>query len=440
MSDTELEAAIESLEASTAAIEKQTEVLESQKRALKDLQARNAASDPAASKDARQKKLARDRAQIDFDIDELSQAASGRIRTAIKQSDAAIGAIPSQTDRLLVKDDRLLDGLRKLLPRISDSSLDHDEAADVEQLCSALSVLSVKEIHARLDNVYRETVADYSRRRAASSEKPFTESHAKQRDNARAELKELGSEIDGLVGIVVDQQHRKPLQKGLLSARTDSQVQRAQWSEYAVTALLYLTSRLDAISDHVEHLRAHSNALGTISEILDETMVTKAPGGGPSTSSPIVDRSGAKGLKPLRLVQANRSETQDPALQFLRQQDIRVPENSSTGKMTAILDATLRERKERLANLARGTEQNVTDSITQSLAKTDADLQALLRSVFAHSEYGSVRLVDGEVHDGLEKLERETQRIGDKMRELDVDAIARAVKAKQIEVLRKLGG
>lgn len=339
-----------------------------------------------------------------------------------------------------MKDDRLLDGLRKLLPRISDSSLDRDEAADVEQLCSALTILSVKEIHARLDSVYRQTVADYSRRRNGTSEKSLSESQMKQRDNARVELKELGSEIDGLVGIVVDHQHRKPLQKGLLAARADSQLQKAQWSEYTVTALLYLTSRLDAIGDHVQHLRAHSNALTTISGVLEETIATQVPRGGQSASSPIADRSGAKGLKPLRLVQANRSETQDPAVQFLRQHDIRVPENSTSAKFAEILDSALRERQERLFTLAHGTEQTIADTITQSLAKADADLQALLESVFAHSKYNSVKLVDGQVQAGLEKLERETQRIGDEMRELDVDAIARTVKVKQNEVLKKLAG
>lgn len=338
---------------------------------------------------------------------------------------------------MLARDDRLLDGLRKLLPRISDSSLDRDEAADVDQLCSALTVLSVKEIHARLDMVYRQAVTDYSRRKG-SNEGNLSESQLKQRDNARAELTELGSEIDGLVGIVVDHQHRKPLQKGLLSARADSQLQRAQWSEYAVTALLYLNSRLDAISDHVQHLRAHSKALTVVSGVMEETNATQPLRATFSASSPATDKAGGKGLKPLRLVQANRSEMQDPAIQLLRQHDIRVPENTSSAKLAEVLEAALSERKERLATLAEATEQTITDTITQSLAKIDAELQVLLESVFAYSEYGTVRLVDGEVQSGLEKLEIGTQRVGDDMRELDVDAVANAVKAKQKDILRKL--
>lgn len=356
----------------------------------------------------------------------------------MKQSEAATGAIPSQTDRLLVKDDRLLDGLRKLLPRISDTSLDRDEGADVEQLCSALTLLSVKEIHARLNSVYRETVEDYGSRQFSSSEKTLSESQMTQRENARAELKELGSEIDGLVGIVVDHQHRKPLQKGLLSARADSQVQRAQWSEYTVTALLYLTSRLDAISEHVQHVRAHSNALTTISHILDNTVAVQQPRGSQTASSPTADKAGAKGLKPLRLVQANRSETQDHAIQFLRQLDIRVPENTTSPNLAEILKSSLRDRRERLSTLASGTEQSITNTITQAIAKTDTNLQTLLESVFAHSSYGPVRLADDEIQSGLEKLERETQKIGDEMRELDVDAIARNVKSKQNELLGSL--
>lgn len=454
LSDDEIEAAIASLEASTAAIERQTKVLEIQKLALNDLQSRHESHSLTSAKDARQKKLARERAQIDFDIDELSQAASGRLRTAVKQSDAATGAIPSQLDRFLSKDDRLLDGLRKLLPRISDSSLDHDETAHVEQLCEMLNILAVKEIHARLDRVYHEAVADYhSRSRSRSVEVELSEEKLRQRDTARAELQELGSEIEGLVGIVVDHQHRKPLQKGLLASRAESQSQKAQWSEYAVTALLYLTSRLDAISDHIQHLRAHSRTLNTISQVMEETITTKGirkgssvrEAGGTAVSTRTADKSsgsGAKGLKLLRLVQANRSEINggDLAVQFLRQYDIRATPEDSPSKLSENLSTAIHSRKSNLSHLSLSTQNLLTDTLTTSLAQADADLAVLLESIYAHAEYASVRLVDQTLSSGLERLEDGTQKVGDEMRVLDVEGVEREVRRKQGKVWSKLGG
>ncbi|SMR54274.1 unnamed protein product [Zymoseptoria tritici ST99CH_3D1] len=441
LSDTELEAAIDSLEASTAAIERQTKILETQRLALKKLQSQNANQETISSvREKRQTKLARHRAQIDFDIDELSGAASGRLRSTLKQSENATSLLPSQTERSLERDDRLLAGLSKLLPRIADSSLEKDESADVEKLCSALTSLCIQEIHARMDRMHHETIAEQPHRQQGASEQGLSDQQIKQREAARSEIQELEREVEGLVAIVVDQQHRQPLKKGLLSAGADIQVQRAQWSEYTVTALLYLTSRLDAIVDHVQHLHSHNNALHAVSDALEETAAKRPAGTNKTTDSTNGDKANGKGLIPLRLVQANRSEPQDPAIHLLRQLDIRVPENSTMAKLMETLESALRERRKRLDQLGESTEHAVTESIAQSLAKSDVDLQHLLAAVYANSKYATTRLVDEDVQTDLDELESRTQVLGSQMRELDIDAIARAVNKRQAELVQTLNG
>ncbi|CAK1363178.1 unnamed protein product [Cercospora beticola] len=440
--DDEFEAAIDSLEASTAAIERQCQMLEQQKVALQKLKSQSGNHDAEfLAREKRHQKLAREKAQLDLEVDELSVGTKDRLRTSMKQTDAAIGSLDGSVNRLLEKDDRLLDGLQKLLPKLADTSLDKDEAAEVEQLCSKLTDLSVQSIQARLDSTYRQNLLQYSRRGSLTG--TLTEPQIKQRETLHAELEELSSEIEGLVTIVIDSQYRKSLKTGMLSARAEGQAQKAKLAEYTVSALVYLTSRLDAISGHIQHLHSHGAALRSVSKTLEETTVSEqAKSGAFSPTSPIGGErhTPAKGLKPLRLVQANMSDAQDPAIPFLREHDIRVADPIDNAKLLGSLDTTVREKQEKLTTLRKTTEETITEAVVQSVAKSESNLHDLLNAVYAHSEHGKVQLIDNRIQAELDKLEHETQRIGDEMRELDVDAIARDVKRKQEQALRKLEG
>ncbi|KAK4499020.1 hypothetical protein PRZ48_009532 [Zasmidium cellare] len=441
LSEAELEAAIDSIEASTAAIEKQCAVLESQRKALREIQARNAVQkDDGSVRETREKKLARERAQLDFDTDDVSQTTAGRLRNLSKQSDSATSGIPSSVERIFEKDDRLLDGLQKILPKFSNSLESDSENADVEQLCSTLAALSGREIRARLDKVYHETLAETSRLQNGSASTELSESKMKQRSTLRAELDELGSEIDGLVAIAVDHQFRKPLKRGMVSAQVDSQAQKARWAEYTVAALAYLTSRLDAIGDHIHRLHSHSAALQAVSNTLEETVAAPSPkSAGPQRqSSPVTERNGGRGLKPLRLVQANFSEGQDPAISFLRQHDVRIGDTDSTSKISELLEAKVRDQEHKLAHLATSTESNVTETLSSSFIRTHSNLQSVSSAVYANSEGPTVHLVDSSSRADLEKLEHETQRLGDEMRGMDIDDIARVIKGKQRQLMQIL--
>lgn len=452
LDDDELEAAIDSLEASTAAIDRQCQIMEQQKVALQKLKSQNTHSDSSfLAQEKRLQKYTREKAQLDFEIDELSATTKDRLRTYMKQTDATTGSLEASLNRLLEKDDRLIDGLQKLLPKLADTALDRDETQEVEQLCATLTDLSVSSIRSRLDSTYRQTLLEYTRRPKSTS-MTLTDQQTKQRETLRAELEELGGEIEGLVTIVIDNQYRKSLKSGLTSARSEGHAQKAKWAEYTVTALVYLKDRLDAISGHVQHLHAHRAALRSISRTLEEAIaVTEQARPGavnnntPSTPTNRDRTNAAKGLKPLRLVQANISETQDPVISFLHEHNIRVGRGgepaaaaADLSKLTPLLDAAISNQTATLDALQKSTEQTMTTSILQSLAKSDADLHALLSAVYASSPYGEVKLIDAQTQVALEELEHQTQHIGDEMRELDIEGIARAVKRKQEEALKNM--
>lgn len=408
---------------------------------MREILARNSSHDVnVGAKETREKKFAREMAQLDFDTDDVSQATTGRLRTLSKQSDAATSGIPSSVERIFEKDDRLLDGLQKILPKFSSNGESDAEITDVERLCSTLAALSAREIRARLDKVYYETVVDSSRHQNGLAAAELSGSKIKQRDTLRAELDELGSEIDGLVAIAVDHQYRKPLKRGMVSAQVDLQGQKTKWAEYTVAALAYLISRLDAIGDHIYRLHSHSAALQAVSNTLGETVAVPSarPAALQRQGSPATERSGGRGLKPLRLVQANLSEGQDPAIAFLRQHDIRINEMDTTAKAGGSLDAAGRDQRNKLANLTKSTELSITETLSSSITRTVSDLQGILSAVYANSEGSTIQLVDGVLREDMEKLEHETQRLGDEMRGLDVDDIAGVIRAKQRQLIQML--
>lgn len=373
-------------------------------------------------------------------MDELAQALQANVRSSLKQGDVATAGLPSSVERLFEKDDRLLDGLQKLLPKLTDNDQDEDGATEVEYLCSTLAALSVQEIHARLDKAYRDCVSDHGHLQDGSGDAELSAQQLKQRKNLRIELEELSGEVDGLVGIVVDHQYRKPLKDGMLSSLASAQAQKSKWSEYTISALAYLTARLDALADHVEQVHAQGSALRAVSGALSDTLATPETNSGASQKniSPTLSTPTAKGLKPLRLVQANLSESQDPAVPFLRYHEIRFQDGGSEDKLLNVLTSTARDRRQRLDHLAKSTEETISTAMTKSLSQPDADVQDILGAIYAQSRYGTTHLVDDSSQAQLDGLEHKTQTLGDEMREVDVDAIANAVKLKQRDAVRKL--
>lgn len=440
LSDLEIERAIESLEASTAAIETQCRALESQKTYLEQLASRNKASSPRQhleNREQQDKKFARDRAQSALEADEMAQTLTARLQLATKQVESSKKKAPTNVERLLEKDDRLLGGLQKVVPRLSDVADQSDSSEEIEELCSMLTSLATKEIHAQLDATYASTILKNSASVDEFRGGPLSEQQVKQRETLRAELEELGGEIESLVAIAIDNHYRKPLKRSMQTARTDSLNQKQQWWEYTVDTLQYMAARMDILNEHVQHIHGHNAALRTISGALQE--MTKTPlrtaeqGGAPAISR----QSSAKGLKPLRLVQANISD-QDPTLLLLRQLEVRVADGSGPSGLAEVLSRTLKERRDKLQNLNDTTGNLITEAVSNSLAKTDNDVQEVLSAAYAHSSFNSIKLVDPDVQKALDRLEVATQSTGDEMRELDIDALTRKLKEKQAEAVARM--
>lgn len=428
LSDEEFEHAINSLESSTAAIDAQCQLMEAQKRALLDFKARNSSGgqQDQAEPSKQQQKTTRDKAQLDLELSELSSFLKERLRSSMTQTEAALTNFPSKVERLLEKDDRMLDGLQKVIPKLSGDNNDGDALQEVDQLCHAFTLLEAKAIRAKIDALYQDHHSD---------ETHATNGHGspdeQEQKSVRAELEELSGEIDGLLTLVAENYYRGPITKRLGNAQSESRSEAARWSEYLSSTLQYLSSRLESLDQHFEHLRTHRAALDAISQTLQSALaspVTKAEESQPAAAKVA---QAQKGLKPLRLVQANLPEAPDATAQLLRHLDIKHSDLADVSKLSQTLRSAKLERHDHLVAFASSTEASLTKQLGESLNKADVDARDLLSAVFAHSQYGERRLTDEEAQRELDVLEGRTQTIGEQMRRLDVDGLASDVRKLQ---------
>ncbi|RMY77665.1 hypothetical protein D0863_01156 [Hortaea werneckii] len=434
LTDLELENAITSLESSTAAIEKQCQLLESQKVALQELKSRHSpstATDQAQSQ--RQKKCAREKAQLEFEVNELADGLQSELKSAAKQAETSVGSLPNLMERILEKDDRVLDGLQKLIPRITQSSASSsNNEIEVDELCRKLSYLTMQEIRDRIDSAYRSATASTN----GSQVNGHSADTANKISDLQAELDELTGEIEGLATMAVDGKYRHPILRELKSSQSDAEAESSRWNDYVLGTLQYLTTRAQTLDDHATHLHSHQGAINTVARTLEgvakveenarERQRIQKRESISSPSTPI-----ARGLKPLRLVQANFTEPQDAISHLLRQLDVRsAPDLNDTEKLSRMLGEALKEREGSLRELEGDTELGFATQLAETLAKADANVSELLGAVYKHSPFGSVNLVEGNIEEGLGRLEGRTQELGEEMRRIDIDhVVAQARKA-----------
>jgi hypothetical protein len=444
LSDEEFEQAISSLESSTAAIDAQCQIMEAQKRALLDFKARNnKTGDDRFSRSEStkpQQKLARDKAQLDLELGQLSSALHERLRSSMAQAETASTSLPSKVERLLEKDDRLLDGLQKVIPKLQTNSNDRESLDQISHLCQTFTILEGKAIRSQINATYNRYLP------SNPSQSPTTTSNSPDRDRehaaVRAELAELSLEIDSLTSLVAETHYRAPITSRLSSARHEAHSEASRWSSYLCLTLSYLTARLESLNEHFQHVHAHRAALAAVSQTLDKTLAVSSPSltrkgfaeGGKQTATEKFAQA-QRGLKPLRLVQANLPEAPDAAAQLLRVLDIRLPDAGDVAKLSQTLCNIKLERQDRLAAFTSSTDESLTRLLGESLGRADVDARDLLGAVFAHSPYGERRLVEGAVQRELDVLEGRTQSVGEKMRELDVDGLTGDVRRLQRRVL-----
>ena len=354
----------------------------------------------------------------------------------MKRTELSTDGVQSSVDRILEKDDRFLDGLEKVLPQLSASDAATGSLDDVDRLCQALVVQSNADIYSLMDSAYSATAQSMARALNGDHGHGPSQEILGQRDELHSQLEELSREIDSLSTMAVDNQFRTPITRALQLSRADSEVEKEEWSQYLSTALRYLSSRLETIDQHFEAMHARQSALRNVSAAFESIAAESVEKGDRPTLGPLSPSKGSqKGLKPLRLVQANLSDSQDPTTQLLRQLDVRLPEQAEGNKIKELMPAAVKDRREKISSLSVASGQGTLDHTASSLLKSSTDAQDLLDAVYSNSEFGTLNLANVSSQRGIAELEQGTQELGNAMRELDIDETAAELRAKQEAIL-----
>lgn len=231
----DFESAIDSLEASTAAIEKQTAILETQRDALRRLQQLNREpSSTLTDNDERRSSQARAKAQLDLETKELTESVQQRVNVTRRHADSSLNLLKTSSHRQLDKDDRLLDGLQKVVVKLAPLESSEKQLPDFTALSRALVKLESKIIKDRTNAIYLEALGSL-----ANDNGDFEhQSNAQAAQEAYAlaeELESLISEVDSILDMTISRRYRAPIINALKLSDAQAQLEQQSWLEYVCT-------------------------------------------------------------------------------------------------------------------------------------------------------------------------------------------------------------
>jgi len=448
MQEPDFESAINSLETSTAAIEKQTAMLEAQRDALRKLQHLN--REPTSSisdNDEKQATQARTKAQLDLEASELTENIQQRVSVTKRHAESSLNLLKTSSKRQLDKDDRLLDGLQKVMFKLAPLESSEKRLPDFKSLSHALVKLESKIIKDRANTTYLE-VLDGLADETDDFEHQNNAQAAQEAYALAEELESLITEVDSVLDMTIGRRHRAPIVNALKLSDAQAQLEQQSWLAYVriyphpyiesdetdtndqvVRTLDELAQKTEDLASCTEDALAYTSAITQVSDALTKTLPppTQPPSRldrKPSTRGP----SPTKSMNPI----LHRQGAKDPALEILGHYGIRLPTGLETDLETVSqsLRSAVLERQSRLRDLSKSTELSITAQVAESVRLADEELQTLMSALYAYSSYSTVHLANSKVKQRLEHLDHDIENLGEGIKRLDVDRLAKAEQAR----------
>jgi len=232
MQESDFENAINTLEANTAAIEKQTAILQAQRDALEKLQALN--QEPVliiSDSDEKKSSQVRTKAQLDLETNELTEAIQQRVGVTKRHAESSLNLLKTSSQRQLEKDDRLLDGLQKVMFKLAPLESSDKRLPDFNTLSNALVKLESKIIKDRTNATYIDTLNSL----AGETDDFEHESNGQAAQGAYAlaeELESLITEVDSVLEMTISRRYRAPIVNALKLFDAQAQLEQQSWLEY----------------------------------------------------------------------------------------------------------------------------------------------------------------------------------------------------------------
>ena len=196
-----------------------------------------------------------------------------------------------------------------------------------------------------------------------------------------------------------------------------------------VRTLDELAQKTEDLASCTQDALAYTSAITQVSDALVKTLP-------PPTIPPSrLDRKPSnRGASPIKSTNPilHRQGAKDPAVEILGYYGIRLPAESGTDHdaVSQVLRSAILERQSRLQDLSKSTELSLAAQVAESINLADGELQTLMGALYAYSPYTTVHLADNQVKQRLEHLDHDIENLGDGIKRLDVDRLAKAEQAR----------
>ncbi|GAB7345107.1 hypothetical protein MBLNU457_3505t1 [Dothideomycetes sp. NU457] len=419
--DLDFDTALQSLEQSTLAIEKQCTALEAQKAALSSLISitgpppEKAMSRPVVPRSGSQYR-SRALAEVEGRVADVSLLLDQEWRRSKEANRLASNTANYQLDL----DDQILERLQSSIENAKPADHGIPTITGVDKLCSRLSTFRSKALRKEVDDVYRQALTEAT---AAQEEAMGSEQvNAAVLSSLSMGLDTLMGELDSVLQMVVEHEHRRSIMSELRLAKQQADAARTQQDDYTLDLLAHMAQRLSLLAEFVRESHAQSTAYHAIDQVTQQIRA--------STINNTVGSS-----RSVDLARRQGSPTRDQCSKdLLRQLDVRLPERVDKMEIDRALGAALSASALSNERLSRSTEDGLFEQLEKSLSTAEHDLRHLTEALFAHTSFNTPRLAAPIVEEQMQDLDRRATAAGKEMAEMDSTVLARQVKAHLAEL------
>ncbi|KAH7072452.1 hypothetical protein FB567DRAFT_538189 [Paraphoma chrysanthemicola] len=404
--DHEIAVAIESLQTSTAAIEAQCKVLEAQKEALTKLKALDKPNlDVEHARNERRRKEGQEKARLDVAADDIAGAITEQLTESQREIDTEKASIKIYLSERLASDDQILGRLPGIVSKLVAENEGSQDEKSIEQWCTAIIAFRTREIKARVDAVYLNSLSKFPPN--GHSETPDEE--LKERKSAlQAEMEELHSEIASITEMVVEHELRKPMNE--MKDRNNREVTQARgaWLKYVLSTLEYMGRRLDTVTSSMKDTEELQQVLSHFEAAASKRMPdTHAPRPTPprrrTTSGPL------SAFTPMVKLKPTKSLDLPVALQdALRHAGIPFNQDSIEALQDAVVNAQF-ERQRKLHDHFNTASVSSHERLAERSRQADGDVRVILDALYKHTPFQQVSLSDPQVEEQLKVMDKELE-------------------------------
>lgn len=204
----------------------------------------------------------------------------------------------------------------------------------------------------------------------------------------------------------------------------------------------YLLDRTERLRDRIDALKSHQTASNSIIATA-KTELAKSAEPPRRPTKTVVPASPVRRPRAHTTTKADRRRSSGiheipPIDALLESLAIYLDDDAESNDKIKALDATLRERTIKAADVAQSGQESFEDVVNAHFDDVRRALQLLKDSLLAESPFGEVKLVDPEIESSIDFLSNEARQIEDRLERAEIKKGDRRSERKA-EILRRWG-